>query len=79
MRYKNCIYMNLLNEIKKRGMSYSQVAKILDITESQFSFMMLGKRRWILSYEITLSNYFGKSLDYLFKEDYERKYLNKED
>lgn len=79
MRYKNCIYMNLLNEIKERGMSYSQVAKILDITESQFSFMMLGKRRWILSYEITLSNYFGKSLDYLFKEDYERKYLNKED
>lgn len=79
MRYKNCIYMNLLNEIKERGMSYSQVAKILGITESQFSFMMLGKRRWILSYEITLSNYFGKSLDYLFKEDYERKYLNKED
>lgn len=78
MRYKNCIYMNLLNEIKERGMSYSQVAKILDITESQFSFMMLGKRRWILSYEVALSNYFGKSLDYLFKEDYERKYLNKE-
>ena len=77
--------MNILQERKKKGVSQSEVAKFLNISQSNYSKYERGEIEPDLSTLIKLADYFDVSIDYLLghtvpylinKSEFSNKQLN---
>ncbi len=64
------MFLNLMAEIKKSGMSQKEFAKIIEINETTFSKKINSKADFTLIEMQKISNFFGGRLafDYLFEE-----------
>lgn len=60
------MYLQRIKDLREdRDLTQTDVAKILHITQQQYSLYESGKREMPLEYIITLSNIYNVSLDYI--------------
>ena len=62
-------FKNLLNEMDKRQLSYTALAKLLDLSFAAVSFKMSGKRNFTPEQVAKLEEIFGLPAEYLLKRD----------
>ncbi|MBR4904720.1 MAG: helix-turn-helix domain-containing protein [Selenomonadaceae bacterium] len=58
-------YKNLLSEMDERKITYTELARLLGITQSAISFKMTGKRNFTNADRVKLEEIFGKPAEYL--------------
>ncbi|MBE6144022.1 MAG: helix-turn-helix transcriptional regulator [Firmicutes bacterium] len=60
------MYLQRIKDLREdRDLTQTDIAKILHITQQQYSLYESGKREMPLEYIITLSNIYNVSLDYI--------------
>ena len=68
-------FKNLLSEIDNHELTYTDVSKILGINSATVSEKMHGRKNFTESDKVTLAEFFGKPIDYLFHRDDEGGYV----
>ena len=62
-------YKNLVAELDARQMSYTALAKLLDLSQSAVSFKMLGERNFTERDKVKLVEIFKREIEYLLARD----------
>lgn len=62
-------YKNLIAEMDARQLTYTVLAKLLDLSRAAVSYKMLDKRKFTDSDKIKLVEIFGKPIEYLLARD----------